>query len=160
MAELQNTIDLLGDEIVAKSIVDRTITKFSDNLLSSVKQQSFRRCSALTRIDITNVTSIGQFAFAECSALTSADLGNLTSLESYTFNNCKALATVVIRKNTLCTLSNTNAFSKTPFASNGTGGTVYVPQALVTEYQNATNWSTLFASGKCNFVAIEGSEYE
>jgi hypothetical protein len=50
--------------------------------------------------------------------------------------------------------------SKTPFASGGTGGTVYVPQALITEYQNATNWSTLYAGGTCNFVAIEGSEYE
>jgi hypothetical protein len=57
-------------------------------------------------------------------------------------------------------LSNTNTFNSTPFATSGTGGTVYVPQALITEYQNATNWSTLYSGGKCNFVAIEGSEYE
>jgi hypothetical protein len=57
-------------------------------------------------------------------------------------------------------MANKKVFDGTPFASGGTGGTVYVPQALITEYQNNTNWSALYAQGTCNFVAIEGSEYE
>jgi hypothetical protein len=57
-------------------------------------------------------------------------------------------------------LINVSAFVSTPFASGGTGGTVYVPAALVETYKTATNWSTLYAAGTCNFVALEGSEYE
>ena len=67
---------------------------------------------------------------------------------------------MALRSETVCTLSNVNAFNNTPFASGETGGTVYVPQALIEDYKIATNWSTLYEAGTCNFVAIEGSEYE
>ena len=70
------------------------------------------------------------------------------------------MTTLVLRNDTVVTLANINAFQGTPFASGGTGGTVYVPAALIESYQTATNWSTLYASGTCNFAAIEGSEYE
>jgi hypothetical protein len=65
-----------------------------------------------------------------------------------------------MRGATVCPLINTNVFNSTPFAAGKAGGTVYVPQALIEQYQTATNWSTLYAAGTCNFVAIEGSEYE
>jgi hypothetical protein len=57
-------------------------------------------------------------------------------------------------------LSSISSFNSTPFATNGTGGTVYVPQALIAQYQQATNWSVLHTAGTCSFAAIEGSEYE
>lgn len=37
---------------------------------------------------------------------------------------------------------------------------VYVPNALISSYQTASNWSTRYAAGKITFHAIEGSEYE
>lgn len=37
---------------------------------------------------------------------------------------------------------------------------VYVPQALISSYENASNWSTRVAAGKITFHAIEGSVYE
>ena len=123
---------------VARMLVDRTITEISNDL----------------------ITTVGPYAFAICSNLTSADLPNATNIDQSAFQNCTKLTRVILRNTTICTLSSTTAFDGTPFASKGTGGTVYVPQALITEYQNATNWSKLYASGKCNFVAIEGSEYE
>jgi hypothetical protein len=76
------------------------------------------------------------------------------------FSGCTNLRTIIIRGETVATLSDVNNFTDTPFASGGTGGTVYVPEALIESYQNATNWSTLYAAGTCTFVAIEGSEYE
>jgi hypothetical protein len=105
-------------------------------------------------------TSIYNYAFQKCYALASADFPSATEIGDRAFSDCSALTTLVLRSNTLCTLKSTGAFTNTTFASGGTGGTVYVPQALITEYQNATNWSTLYAAGTCNFVAIEGSEYE
>ena len=84
----------------------------------------------------------------------------MVKIEGSVFGYCKNLTTLVLKSETVCTLSNINAFNNTPFASGKTGGTVYVPQALIESYQTATNWSTLYAAGTCNFVAIEGSEYE
>ena len=180
MSEFMNTIDLLGDEATAKALIERTITEFNDNICESVGVYAFYECKALTSVDLPNATSIGHYAFYNCSALTSVNIPNATSVGNNAFYECKALTsvdlpnatsvgnsaficcskltTIILRSPTVCTLANTNAFNGTPFASSG--GTVYCPASLITQYQQATNWSTLYSGGKCNFVAIEGSEYE
>ena len=161
MAEFQNTIDLLGDDIVAKSIIDKTFSgKFSDNGILILRRRAFTECKYLTSVDIPSVTTIEKEVFKNCSNLESADFSSAKTIESQTFYYCSKLKTVILRGSTLCAIKNIDAFVLSPFYTNGTGGTVYVPQALITEYQNATNWSTLYAAGTCNFVAIEGSEYE
>ena len=82
------------------------------------------------------------------------------SIGQKAFSGCSALTEIVIGfKDLIASLISVNTFDGTPFASGGTGGTVYVPEALIPEYQQATNWSILYAAGTCNFVAIEGSEY-
>jgi hypothetical protein len=159
MAEFINTIDLLGDEAVAISIIGKTITELNDNILIKVGESTFYECKNLISVDVPNVSSIGRTAFRGCTALTKVT-SKAESISEFAFYQNSLLNLLVLRSSRVCSLSNTNAFDLTPFASNGTGGTVYVPQALITEYQNATNWSTLYAAGKCNFVAIEGSEYE
>jgi hypothetical protein len=119
----------------------------------------FNYDSKLENIDLPNAKYIGSYAFSECSALTSVNLQNATSIRNRAFNGCRVLTTLILRGSTVCTLDSTSLYN-TPFASNGAGGTVYVPQALIESYQTATNWSALYAAGTCNFVAIEGSEYE
>lgn len=225
MADFQNTIDVLGDTVVAGMLVDRTIESFVDDLITEIGTYAFYGCSALVSVDIPNVTSIDNYAFQNCPALASVNIPNVTSIDNTafqscaftsidmpnvttlngnafsacknlvsvnmpkvsqingnTFYNCQKLTvldmpnvtrlgsnallrcpnlgTIVLRKAQVCTLDNVSAFTDTPFASGGTGGTVYVPQALIESYRTATNWSTLYAAGTCNFVAIEGSEYE
>ena len=64
----------------------------------------------------------------------------VTSIGSYAFCGCSKLTTLILRSETMCTLSNTNAFSSTPIES-GTGY-IYVPRALVDSYKAASNWST------------------
>ena len=88
------------------------------------------------------------------------DLGACTTINNYAFNGCTALNVIVLRSTTLCKLSGTAAFTNTPYASGKAGGKVYVPSALIASYQTATNWKTLFGYNTCEFVAIEGSEYE
>lgn len=102
----------------------------------------FYGCRSLERVDVT-------------MSQTNCNLGNVV------FQNCEKLTSLIIRAtNRTVPLSNVSAFDGTPFASGGTGGTVYVPSALISEYQQATNWSTLYAAGSLTFAAIEGSEYE
>lgn len=77
------------------------------------------------------------------------------------FVNCSKLSTIILRRSgRLFALGATSWFQRTPFASDGAGGTVYVPQALLSDYQNATNWSTILSYENNKILPIEGSQYE
>ena len=121
----------------------------------------FKACSALEEARFPAYGYEGMPSFNGCTKLSLVEVGNLGSISNGTFNACSALKTLIIRKtDKVALLVNVGAFSNTPFASDGSGGSVYVPQALVESYKTATNWSTLYTAGTCNFVAIEGSIYE
>jgi hypothetical protein len=100
------------------------------------------------------------------SALTAVDLGKTsqTATDMYlgqsVFQNDTNLKTLILRSARKYTLQNINAFSGTPFASGGTGGTLYVPSSLIAEYQGLTNWSTILGYANNSIQAIEGSIYE
>ncbi len=125
-----------------------------------LQTQSFKSCSSLVDVNIPKVTEISTYAFQSCTSLMFLDLPAVTKINANAFYGASKLNTIVLRSETMCILSGTTAFTSTPFASGGAGGTVYVPSALITQYQQATNWSTLYAAGTCIFAAIEGSEYE
>ena len=140
------------------------------SLVEYILDSVFQGISTITdkSLILPSIINIGYSAFQEITSLELVDLGenlspklaNSPHLRRTLFSGCIGLKTLILRKTSLVLLENVNAFHNTPFASGGTGGTVYVPQALIPEYQQATNWSTLYAAGTCNFVAIEGSEYE
>ena len=160
MGDFINTVDVIGDNELTDNIISRSVAEYYDDSITSIGYNAFRECSALTSVNVPNVTTIDMYAFRKCSNLTSVDLSRTTSFIAQAFNDCTKFNTLVLRSTTICTIAATSVFSLTPFNTSGQGGTVYVPQALIEEYQNATNWSTLYAKGTCNFVAIEGSEYE
>lgn len=97
-----------------------------------------------------------------CQKLAFADIGTSGKIASNAFANCYKLQTLVLRKTgAVCTLSNVSAFTNTPMRGyNSLTGTVYVPSALISSYQTATNWKTLYDGGTLTFAAIEGSPYE
>lgn len=66
----------------------------------------------------------------------------------------------IYRSDAVVPLDNINAFSNTPFASGGSGGTLYVPSALISSYQSATNWSTILGYANNSIAALEGSEFK
>lgn len=86
-------------------------------------------------------------------------LGSYT-IGSYSFNNCSNLKRLILRQQSLPTLENVNGFVNTPFASNGSGGTLHVPQDLISSYQSATNWSVILGYANNQILPIEGSVYE
>lgn len=74
---------------------------------------------------------------------------------------CLNLTKLILRNsNSVVTLTNTNQLNNTPFASGGAGGTLYVPNALISSYQSANNWSTILGYANNSIQAIEGSPYE
>ena len=108
---------------------------------TSIGRNAFRYCYALTNVGIPLVKTLDNSAFSYCTALTRIDIPAVTSIASQAFYRCSSLNTLILRSDTMCTLTGTNAFVDTPIA-NGTGY-IYVPASLLNEYASATNWSAM-----------------
>lgn len=149
---------LAGRAFMASGIKE-FVTDYAGSFNSSTPQV-FANCTSLKEVVIPNFRAANTSSvFNGCTSLELVDI-NGGVIGSTLFANCNSLKTLVIRDSNIMTLYHINAFNGTPFASGGTGGTVYCPASLISQYQTASNWSTLYAAGTCNFVAIEGSEYE
>lgn len=88
-----------------------------------------------------------------------SDLG-FTLNTSWMFHDTALLRNVVIKCQKVTTLSggwSANAWGG--IYNNPTESTIWVPSALVSDYQTATNWSALYDAG-VTFAPIEGSIYE
>ena len=129
--------------------------------VTKIGASAFRQCRKLTEIHLPSLTTIsGIQHFYIASELQIIDLGLASSIPNGDFQNSK-LNTLILRKTSAITaLANINAFNSTPFASNGTGGTLYVPSDLIASYEAATNWSTILGYSNNSIQAIEGSIYE
>lgn len=141
---------------VAQSAFDRKpITSlFAPN--ARINNTAFGWCTSLKTAVYKDFTSTNQFQ--GCTALEAIDCRG--GIANGSFNGCAKLAIVVIRTTSVSALGSINAFANTPFASGKAGGTLYVPQALIANYQSATNWSTILGYANNNIQAIEGSIYE
>lgn len=107
-----------------------------------------------------------------CSNLLIADFGGTpTSSQGFirdgSFSGDSKMSTLILRANTVWTLSYVSTLNSTPFASGKAGGTIYVPQAQIENYKTATNWSTILSYTKSDgetlqnqILPIEGSIYE
>ena len=82
-----------GGDTVADSIVDRTITSFSSDTITSIGDYAFYKCGALATADFPVATSIGSRAFDKCGALATVDFPLVTSIGSNAFQSCSALTT-------------------------------------------------------------------
>lgn len=122
----------------------------------------FRNCKKLTSVNMPKTKDVRDYMFQNCYLLPALELDQNSSFQQNSMSNCRVLQTLILRNTTMVTLSNVNAFQNTPFT--GYGGTysghIYVPQSLISSYQTASNWSTLYGNYNGLFTAIEGSPYE
>lgn len=156
-------------EAALSGVIDRTATSVSSNA-TKTGDYAFRNCTKLVTANLPNATSIGQYTFKYCNALKNVHIPKATTISAYAFEdsgiqtldlpvatsiaanafNGSKLDTLIIRTTSkVCTLANKNALTDTPIAR-GTGH-IYVPSALLTNYQSASNWSNFSAQ----FRAIE-----
>lgn len=169
-------ITSIGDYAFAE---DSNITEITgtDDLLT-IKQYAFRNCNKLGWLYFPKVTSTGNYMFYGAGKIgygavfpslsgslsaeftrsgnyTVFDFGpNLTALGTRTFYNTSRTYTVILRNtNAVVTATATNCLDMKADSK------VYVPSALIEDYQVATNWSTKYAAG-VEFLPIEGSIYE
>ena len=62
--------------------------------VTAIGDYAFYECSSLTSISMPSVTTIGNSAFERCSALTSVEMPSVTTIGDYAFNSCSALTSV------------------------------------------------------------------
>jgi hypothetical protein len=98
MSDFINTIDVLGDDAVVDSIINRTITEFKDNVITTVGKYAFYKCTALETVDLPNVTMVSQNAFTNCNVLVNVNLTNAEKIYSSAFEGCSSLIDIATPK--------------------------------------------------------------
>lgn len=157
-----------------------TAQRISCPNLTLIGWQMFTDCTSCTVFYLPNATNINRGGLSNCNSCTNLVLPKCTNIDDYgisstslkkldvlggsfkvnSMNGCSVMDVLIIRRDTITTLNNISAFNNTPFASGKSGGTLYVPQALISSYQSATNWSTILGYANNQILPIEGSIYE
>lgn len=158
----ETTASLIRTNILAS--LNGLTALFSSNA-TTVDTWAVSRCSNLETAVLLECKIVGSSAFRECPKFKAVDVswnGNTRgSINNQCFMNDSLFDTIIIRDTMMWrALNNMNVFQSTPFWSDGSGGTVYVPQALISSYQSATNWSTILGYANNQILPIEGSIYE
>ena len=130
-------------------------------------ESTFTGCSNMTVFKMPALKKVTSGAFANMPKMTSFYFPSLETMKGWgynfnqdkaveriyfpkltseignsEFNNCLKLTALILGADSVCTLSNVNAFGYTPINRyNNTIGYIYVPRALVDSYKTATNWS-------------------
>lgn len=142
MAMIVPTVEIIGDEALTNSIIDRSITELSDVLLTSIATSTFDNCNSLKKLVLGSVTNLPNDCFSGDSHLEHVDLHSVTSMNQRALRSCTGIVALILRSNTVCTIQSGTLTSSS--IANGTGF-VYVPRALVDSYKAASNWSTYAA---------------
>ena len=135
------------------ALTDIDFPSYDDNITSNM----FNGCTSLKNVNVANCEGVQASAFDGCVSLEKLNPKITTSIGAKAFRGCSKLSIIALNGNygNVVTLSNISAFEGTPFYSDGIGGICLVPRDLIESYQNATNWSTLYAAGTCLFWALE-----
>ena len=91
MSDFVNTIDVLGDEEVLDSLIDRSVTEMNDDVLNILAEFAFAGCASLISVNLPSVRTAKEQVFSNCSKLTDVNLPSLTSFGGYAFYNCTNL---------------------------------------------------------------------
>ena len=114
--------------------------------VTTIGEDAFGECSALTSVEMPAVTTIGVGAFDGCSALTSVDIpASVTMIGNYAFNDCDALTAVYCHWDE--PLECEPKFEDEIFMN----ATLYVPTGTVDAYRSVYPWS--------EFINIEEKDY-
>lgn len=165
---MANTRDTLGEAETYKRLVERTITEYIDDTLTSyIKKRSFEGCTVLTHVELPNITRLDKgYEFFGCTALEEISLPKVTSIEaviggsynSRAFQNCTALKTIKLPKVTNMhesTFYNCDAIEVMYIGTETTSvaywngqrhlpntlQAIYVPDNLVDSYKADSRWS-------------------
>ena len=94
MSSFVYTVNVVGDEALATSIIERTVETIVDINCSVVGVAAFYSCKSLTEVNFQACTKISSNAFLACGSLSSALFPVCESVLSSAFCSCPKLTTV------------------------------------------------------------------
>ena len=129
--------------------------------ITTLGNNAFYICSFTNQVNLPNLTSMGENAFAYSKITSVTNLGSITTVSGGAFQYCSSLTSVTLPSTVISigglafariysTLTSLTILATTPPSVVNsflldTYATIYVPAASVSDYQNATGW-TSFAS--------------
>lgn len=168
-----------GGDSELVDFIENTLTEFVNSDVTTITRQAFHGM-AMNLLELPNCTSVATQAFGSnqikvfklpkiatvpnnlffgASQMKLADFTLLTALNTNMFYGCSALRTLIFRKTDgIVTLPSTGIITNS--GMNNSDARIYVPQALLTQYQQGTNWSVVYADNNNLFQPLEGSPYE
>lgn len=167
----ENLIKLAKDTLTSVDI-DVSNVKVKERLFNSAKaliharirnmgansgQYIFYQCSNMETLILSGSGFVPSNTTRDCSKLVAIDITGMGLKQGSAFYNSTLLSNLIIRDDTVAELGNNNVFTGTPFASGGTGGTLYVPSSLVSQYTQASNWSTILGYANNQIKSIEST---
>ena len=174
------TIDLTDDKTLSGYSIRSNGGTFSrlillnassyDTPLASVRHASYAITdnSALTQVIIRGLSrAFNTSGVRANTALQVVDIEGMThpngvaAIASSMFYGDTNFNVLILRATgAVIPLDNINAFTNSKFASGKGGGTLYVPNSMISSYQQASNWSTLLGYATNSIVKLEDSPYE
>jgi hypothetical protein len=117
--------------------------------VSTLAHYSFYGCSNLKEVNFQHIKQVPSTCFYQCTKLQKADFGvKCNTLIGHCLAYCKSLETLILRCTDGVVSIATNTFEASNF-----DGYVYVPAALLADYEVNENWATYGDSP--TFRAIE-----
>lgn len=117
----------------------RPISQVDLPMCSYIGINAFNGCWEVSQVNLPVCNYIGNFAFMDCSYISQVNLPMCSFIGSLVFGYNNLLSIITIGYSSVCSLTASNAFSKTQITSST--GSIYVPASLVDSYKSATNWS-------------------
>ena len=125
------------------------ITSFNAPKVTSLNSYAFYGCSGLIGVNFPAATSVGGTCFYQCTKLVRADFGaKCKTLNGSALAYCSKLETLILRYTEGVVSIATNTFSGANF-----DGYVYVPAALLADYEANESWASYTTGAK--FRTIE-----
>lgn len=116
-----------------------SITSLNLPVVTAIPTSSFGYLS-VSRLVFPEAKSIGNSSLTNSKTLEFVDLPKCTAIANYGLRNNAKLGTLILRSETICSLSNYALNSTKIFNKKGY---VYVPASLIDSYKGATNWSKI-----------------
>ena len=136
MSNFINTIDQLGDDVVLKSLIDRSITEFKDNVLTTnLKSYAFGYCTNLKEVRLPKVTgNVDGYAFSYCTNLETVEFCENVTFTYGVFTGANNMKALILRSNQICKDISGSKLTGTCY--------IYVPSSLVESYKTASYWKS------------------
>ena len=120
-----------------------TLVNYESALLTTIPGKRFQNMLNLETFKAPITSTANESCFVNCVKLYNIDLSdetNSVTIGSLAFTHVTKHESLFIRSNQVATLTNINAFNEAAIKAGPLA--IYVPDALVSNYKAATNWSS------------------